>query len=649
MAGDIMEYGYARVAAASPELKVADVDFNTDRIIELIEVAGDKSAEFVVFPELCITGYSCGDLFYDPSLLEGAKKSLLRITEASRQNDVVAIVGFPLEAGGKLFNCAAVIQKGRILGIVPKNYPDILEQRWFREGSELGAETILIGDDPVPAGRDMIFISKEDNTMAFGIEFGNEAWCPFPPGGQLCQEGALIIFNLAADHESAGRAAKRERLISDLSLRYTSAYVYASANCGESTTDFVHGGHLLIAENGHIINESDRFYFNSNFIVADVDVDKIRYRRTKDGLFRGTDHPSARTVYFVWSRNTRLKNGLMRKIKKHPFVPENRELREERCREVLSIQVSGLEKRMRHTKTERLVLGISGGLDSTLAFLIAVRAMENLNLPKSNILAVTMPGFGTTGRTYDNSVQLVKGSGASLSVIDIKDACLLHFRDIGHDRDLYDITYENVQARERTQILMDIANKYGALVVGTGDLSELALGWCTYNGDHMSMYGVNSGVPKTLIPHIIRWYADNLADEEIRRILYDITDTPISPELLPPSGTDEILQKTEEILGPYEVHDFFLYNMTRNGAGPRKLLFMAKTAFMDVYSESQLKKWLSVFYKRFFSQQFKRSCLPDGPKVGSVNLSPRGAWTMPSDASANLWLKELEELSIQLY
>lgn len=304
---------------------------------------------------------------------------------------------------------------------------------------------------------------------------------------------------------------------------------------------------------------------------------------------------------------------------------------------------------MRHTKTERLVLGISGGLDSTLAFLIAVRAMENLNLPKSNILAVTMPGFGTTGRTYDNSVQLVKGSGASLSVIDIKDACLLHFRDIGHDRDLYDITYENVQARERTQILMDIANKYGALVVGTGDLSELALGWCTYNGDHMSMYGVNSGVPKTLIPHIIRWYADNLADEEIRRILYDITDTPISPELLPPSGTDEILQKTEEILGPYEVHDFFLYNMTRNGAGPRKLLFMAKTAFMDVYSESQLKKWLSVFYKRFFSQQFKRSCLPDGPKVGSVNLSPRGAWTMPSDASANLWLKELEELSIQLY
>lgn len=646
-----MEYGYARVASASPELRVADVNFNTVKIIELIEYAKNVSAEFVVFPELCITGYSCGDLFHDPVLLEGAKKSLLKISDATKASNTVVIVGLPLEAGGRLFNCAAVIQNGKILGIVPKTYtagysPD---RRWFCKADELGAKEILIGGNLVSIGRDLIFSSIEENSVVFGIEMGNDAWGPFPPGSYLCQNGAVIIFNLSADFEIVGEADKRKSLILAQSLRNTSAYVYASANCGESSTDLIHGGHLIIAENGHILKESDRFYFHNHMIVSDIDVDKLRYRRLKKGLSEDAGGISVRTVYFNWSKETKLKNGLIRKVDRYPFIPEKKELRDERCQEILSIQTSGLEKRMRHTRSEKLVIGISGGLDSTLAFLVAIRAMENLNLPKDNIIAVTMPGFGTTSRTYDNSVYLIEKLGASLRVIDITGACLLHFEDIGHDRDVYDVTYENVQARERTQILMDIANKHRALVVGTGDLSELALGWCTYNGDHMSMYAVNSGVPKTLIPHIIRWYADNESDEEVRKILYDIIDTPISPELLPPSDSNEILQKTEDIIGPYEVHDFFLYNILRCGAGPKKLIFTAKTAFKDVYSETQLKKWLSIFYKRFFSQQFKRSCLPDGPTVGTINLSPRGAWTMPSDASVNLWLNELEELSIQLY
>ncbi|NMA64651.1 MAG: NAD(+) synthase [Clostridiaceae bacterium] len=641
-----MEYGYARVAAASLELKVADVKFNTEKIIELMMKAEEKSVEFLVFPELCITAYSCGDLFFDPVLLEAARKSLLKIADASKSNSAVVMVGLPLEVRGSLFNCAAVIQNGKILGIVPQDNYDIkFNQRWFASAKDLKTEEVMIGDNLIPIGKDLVFSSKDGNGVVFGIETGYEAWGFYPPASYLCQAGAVIIFNLSADYDIVGKAEKRRRLILDQSLRCGLGYVYASANGGESSTDLVHGGHLIIAENGGLLKESERFYFDSNIILADIDVDKLKYRRIKQGTMHKQNEIAFRTVFFDWSKDTSLKEGPIRKINKHPFVPEEKEKRNERCKEILSIQASGLEKRIRHTRSEKLVIGISGGLDSTLALLVVVRTMENLGLPKSNILAVTMPGFGTTGRTFDNSVYLTEKLGASLKVIDIKEACLLHFNSIGHDINVYDVTYENVQARERTQILMDIANKNGALVIGTGDLSELALGWCTYNGDHMSMYAVNSGVPKTLIPHIIQWYADNEANDEIRKILYDIIDTPISPELLPPSGTDEILQKTEDILGPYEVHDFFLYNMLRSGAGPKKIMLMAKTAFLDIYTETQLIKWLTVFYKRFFSQQFKRSCLPDGPKVGSVNLSPRGAWSMPSDATADLWMNELKDLS----
>ena len=644
-----MKYGYARVCAASPELMVADTAYNKTKIIELIKEAKNKSVEFMVFPELCITGYTCADLFRQDTLLEGAKEALFSIAEETSNSAIVVIVGLPLSIKGRLYNCGAVIQNGKILGIVPKanlpGYNEFYEPRWFTEAKYLEIKEIKLCDFIVPIGSDLIFVSDWDENLIFGLEICEDVCVPIPPSSYMAQAGAMLLFNLSASDELVGKADYRRGLIENQSGRCVAGYVYASANCGESSTDVVYGGHLIIAENGHVLKESERFNFENKLEIADVDLERLSYNRRIMGTFRGGQGGSSyREIEFMAPMKPQFEGELLRHVDKHPFVPGNSLKRSERCHEILSIQTSGLAKRIRHTGLNTAVIGISGGLDSTLAFIVAVRAMEKLGLPASNVQAITMPGFGTTGRTYDNAVNLINRLGASLKVIDIKPSCLQHFKDIGHDAGIHDVTYENVQARERTQILMDIANKMGGLVIGTGDLSELALGWCTYNGDHISMYGVNSSVPKTLVRYIIQWYADNEANEVIKNILYDIIDTPISPELLPPSETGEILQKTEDILGPYEVHDFYLYNMLRCGTDPEKLLFLAEIAFKDQYSKDQLKKWLIVFYKRFFTQQFKRSCLPDGPKVGTVSLSPRGDWRMPSDASVKLWMDELEKL-----
>jgi NAD+ synthase (glutamine-hydrolysing) len=556
----------------------------------------------------------------------------------------------PLDVRGSLFNCACVLQDGRILGIVPKTnipgYNEFYEPRWFNEASHLEQTESKIGPHTVPIGNDLLFVSENDPNMVFGIEICEDLWVPIPPSGYLAQAGALLIFNPSASNDLVGKADYRRNLVANQSGRCVAGYVYASCNTGESTTDLVYGGHCLIAENGRILQESERFNHDSTMIYYDIDYQKLLFSRLVMGTFNGgRDGGSFREIIFATPDFER--EQIARSIEKHPFVPVSEQQRNERCWEILSIQTSGLMKRMRHSGLKHPVIGISGGLDSTLAFIVAVRAANRLGLTPSDVHAITMPGFGTTGRTYDNAVSLINSLGATLKVVDIKEACLQHFKDIGHDPAVLDVTYENVQARERTQILMDYANKIGGFVVGTGDMSELALGWATYNGDHMSMYGVNASVPKTLVRYIIQWYADNEAQESIKKILHDILDTPISPELLPPSETGEIMQKTEDILGPYEAHDFFLYHVLRSGATPAKIFYLAKIAFKDQYSPEQLLNWLKTFFRRFFSrQQFKRSCLPDGPKVGTVSLSPRGDWRMPSDASVALWMKELDEIQL---
>ncbi|WP_438435173.1 NAD(+) synthase [Gorillibacterium sp. sgz500922] len=645
------KHGFARVAAASPELRVADCPYNADRILDVIRQAAERQVEYLVLPELCLTGYTCADLFLQRQLLDGALEALRRIAEGTAGQRLIVIVGLPVDIKGRLFNCAAVLQNGRILGLVPKTcipgYSEFYEPRWFAAAEELETDELLIGGVPVPVGNDLMFVSEENDNLAFGVEICEDLWVPAPPSSLLAQAGAVLLFNPSASNELVGKADYRRQLVSGQSASCVAAYVYAASNTGESTTDVVFGGHSLIAENGQMLAESERFTHESRLIEADIDIPRLQYSRMVMGTFRaGRGSRGYRTVRFC-DPACALPAGrkLARKIDPSPFVPGNPQVRDERCQEILAIQTSGLMKRVRHIGSKQLVIGISGGLDSTLAFLVAVRAMQRLGRPASDVLAVTMPGFGTTNRTYDNAVGLIKALGATLRVVDIKAACLQHFADIGHDPEQHDLTYENVQARERTQILMDLANKNGGIVVGTGDLSELALGWCTYNGDHMSMYGVNGGIPKTLIQYVVKWYADHEADETARGYLESIIATGISPELLPPSPTGEIVQLTEDILGPYVVHDFFLYHMLRTGAGPSKILYLAEEAFGQGYAREQLIGWLKVFYTRFFTQQFKRSCLPDGPKVGTVSLSPRGDWRMPSDASAALWLREVEELS----
>lgn len=640
-----MDYGFVRVAAAVPKLKVADCKFNADNIIELIKKAEIEGIQFVVFPELSITAYTCGDLFHQQTILRESVNQLSRILNSTGEAGIIAILGLPLFVDNQLFNCAVVIQNGSIMGVVPKtyipNYSEFYEERWFSSGTKGMSDYITLCDQKVPFGTDVLFEDKNNQGVCFGIEICEDLWVPIPPSSYQAISGANLIFNLSASNEIIGKSDYRRELIRQQSAKCVAAYVYTSSGVCESTTDVVFSGHAVISEYGTVMAESQRFKDDEQLICSEVDIEKLLNDRCKNTSFmEASIHKSFKKIHFELKQAEFSK--LNRNIDAHPFVPSNINMRDIRCKEIFEIQTAGLYKRIKHTGMKKAVIGISGGLDSTLALLVTAKTFDKLRISRGNVMAVTMPGFGTTNETYNNALQLMKSMGVCISEIDIKPACIQHFKDIGHDADIHDVTYENVQARERTQLLMDIANKNCGLVIGTGDLSELALGWCTYNGDHMSMYAVNCGIPKTLVKYLVQWVADNNFDESTRDVLYRILDTPISPELLPPDSDGEIRQKTEDLVGPYELHDFFLYHMVRYGAPPKKVLYLAGEAFTGKYEPDEIKKWLKVFYRRFFSQQFKRSCLPDGPKVGTISLSPRGDWRMPSDAEATLWLKELE-------
>lgn len=657
-------HGFVRVAAASPALKVADCDYNTDEIIKLINKAEEDNISAIVFPELSITAYTCGDLFLQSLLLEEALKSLSRICDATGNLSIVALVGLPIAVSNRLYNMAVVVSGGRVMGAVPKtflpNYNEFYEKRWFSSSEELKEKTITLFNRSVPVGVDLIFKTELFN---FSIDVCEDLWTPIPPSSISCLNGAEVIFNLSASNETTGKHLYRKSLVSQQSARCISGYVYAASGNGESTTDIIFAGSSMIAENGSILTEGERFSFDSKVTVADIDIDRLRIDRLKNKSFSLSEYTAIKGVEFrdvFVSKNLISKSisdklgndkkadikkyGLRRFVSPTPFVPTNDGTLNERCDEIFSIQVSGLAKRMLHTSIQKAVIGVSGGLDSTLALLVLAKTFDKLNISRENIIGITMPGFGTTDRTYTNAIKLMQSLGTTIKEISIKDAVIQHFKDIEHDVNTHDITYENSQARERTQILMDYANKVNGLVIGTGDLSELALGWCTYNGDHMSMYAVNTGIPKTLVRTLVGWIADTHMDEWSKAILLDVMDTPVSPELLPMDENGEILQKTEDVVGPYILHDFFLYYVLRFGFPPSKIYFLAKHAFVEQYTNQEILKWLRTFFWRFFSQQFKRSCLPDGPKVGSVNLSPRGDWRMPSDASVALWMKELETL-----
>lgn len=640
-----MSYGFVKVAAAVPTLRVANCEYNTEIIIDIINRAESLGAQFLVFPELSITAYTCGDLFQQTVLLEEAFLQLENILGKTKNTDITAVMGLPLCIDNQLFNCAVAIQSGKILGIVPKTYipgySEFYEERWFASGFKAMSSTVRVYGQEVPFGTDLLFEASNAPGVCFGIEICEDLWVPIPPSSYQAIFGATLLFNLSASNEIVGKYEYRKELVKQQSAKCMAGYVFTSSSINESTTDVVFGGHAIMAEYGLVLAESERFSNEDQLLTAEFDIQKLisdRHKNTSfmevilDKTFRKVQFELKKTEFEVLSRC----------IDPHPFVPSDISARDKRCSEIFAIQTSGLAKRMRHTNSKYAVIGISGGLDSTLALLVTVKTFDLLGLPRQNIIAVTMPGFGTTDTTYNNALELMESMQVSIDEIDIKPACLRHFKDIGHDPSIHDVTYENVQARERTQILMDIANKKGGLVIGTGDLSELALGWSTYNGDHMSMYAVNCSIPKTLVKFLVQWVADNVFDERTRNVLYRVLDTPISPELLPPDPSGQIQQKTEDIVGPYELHDFYLYHMIRYGAPPKKILFLAESAFKDKYPAQVIKSWLKVFYKRFFSQQFKRSCLPDGPKVGTISLSPRGDWRMPSDAEARIWLKQLE-------
>ncbi|WP_124066604.1 NAD(+) synthase [Clostridium sp. E02] len=636
-----MKNGYIRVAAATPDAKVADPRFNRERICELIKEGIRLQTKIMVFPELCMTAYTCGDLFLQSALLTAAIKELKEVLKATKGSDLLAFIGMPWEKDGKLYNTAVAIQNGKILGIVPKtnlpNYSEFYELRYFTKGNK---ETAMVkwGNEWVPMGTDLLFACDSIPGLIVAAEICEDAWVPFPPSTRHACAGATVIVNCSASDETIGKDVYRRNLITGQSASLVCGYVYANAGEGESTQDLVFGGQNLITENGTLLAESSRF--ENEVIYADMDLERLNHERRRLSTFPGAEREGYTVVTFsVKEEDLKLK----RFIDSSPFVPDNERERNKRCEEILSIQAMGLKKRLAHTGIKHAVLGISGGLDSTLALLITVRAFDLLKIPRSQIHAITMPCFGTTDRTYKNACLLTEKLGAALLEINIKEAVNVHFRDIGHEADNHDVTYENSQARERTQILMDLANRFGGLVIGTGDMSELALGWATYNGDHMSMYGVNASVPKTLVRHLVRYYADTCEEEELNGVLLDVLDTPVSPELLPPKD-GQIAQKTEDLVGPYELHDFYLYQVLRWGYRPEKVYRMARLAFEGRYENSVLLKWLNVFYRRFFSQQFKRSCMPDGPKVGSVAVSPRGDLRMPSDAVSRLWLEELETL-----
>ena len=636
-----MRNGFIRAAALLPRVKVADPGYNKERICELIRQAAKQGVKIMVFPELCITGYTCGDLFYQELLLREAKKALFEIAEMTRDLDAVVFVGLPVEHQAKLYNVAAALCGGKILGLVPKThiptYNEFYERRHFAKGMETPVEVRLDETHVVPMGTRLLFSCRQMPGLVMGAEICEDLWAPDPPSIGHAMAGATVIVNLSASDETTGKDVYRKNLVSGQSARLICGYVYCSAGDGESTQDVVYSGHNLIAENGTVLAESARFVNES--IVTELDIQRLCEERRRMSTYGSTQIPYCRVEFDLKETQTELS----RFVDPAPFVPGKKEDRDKRCEEIFMIQAMGLKKRLEHTGSRTAVVGISGGLDSTLALLVTVKAFDLLGLDHKGIVAVTMPGFGTTDRTYENAVSLIRSLGADFREVGIAEAVRIHFRDIGQDENVHDVTYENGQARERTQILMDIANRLGGMVIGTGDMSELALGWATYNGDHMSMYGVNASVPKTLVRHLVRWYADTCEDAELERVLLDVLDTPVSPELLPPED-GKISQKTEDIVGPYELHDFYLYYVLRFGCTPKKIYRLAQYAFAGAYSDETIKKWLETFYRRFFSQQFKRSCLPDGPKVGTVAVSPRGDLRMPSDACARIWLEELKEL-----
>lgn len=636
------EYGYVKVGASTLELKVSDTIYNVQMIKKQIDEAVNKNIQIISFPELSITGYTCGDLFNQDILIDKAYEGLKDLVDYSKDKMIVIIVGSPIKCENKLYNCAVVINNGKILGIVPKtyipNYNEFYEMRWFKSSNDLKIKEINLFNEIVPIGVDLIFTSKLDDELKFGVEICEDVWSLYPKSNDYASSGASIIFNLSASNETIGKYDFRKELIKMQSIKTISGYVYSSSGINESSTDLLFSGSSLIYENGKLLSENNRFDFNSNLIYSDIDIKRLVNDRRKNTSFISNTDKEYRNIYFTTSKN----NFISRKYSKYPFVPSNEDKREERCKEIINIQSSALAKRLKHTNIKKCVIGVSGGLDSTLAFLVIKKAFEKLKIDNKNIIAVTMPGFGTTNRTYENALDLIKINNATLKEIDIKKACLVHYSDIDQDINNHDITYENAQARERTKILMDIANKENALVIGTGDLSELALGWCTYNGDHMSMYSVNSSIPKTLVKYLVKYIADT--DKKNKKVLYDILSTPISPELLPADEEGNIKQITEDKIGPYILHDFYLYHFFRYGASPKKIYMLAVNTFENEYSKEEILKWLKVFIKRFFTQQFKRSCMPDGVKVGSISLSPRGDLRMPSDASYNIWIKELEEI-----
>ena len=610
--------------------------------------ASEKGVQIIAFPELSVTGYTCLDLFAQQTLLDGAEEALLQLVSNTADLDILTIVGVPLRTENRLINAAVVFQKGAVRGVVPKtylpNYKEFQEQRWFTSATELRESTISIGEEEYPMGSHLLFRSGR---LTAGIEICEDLWVPVPPSSLLAMEGANIIFNLSASNELIGKHAYLRSLICQQSARCMAGYVYASSGFGESSTDLVFAGNGIIAENGNLLAESPRFTMEEQLVISEIDIETLQNDRQVNTSFMygtsGLPKEKAQVVDF----QVRIPDGfsLTRPVDPHPFTPSGEALKE-RCEEIFHIQVAGLAKRLVHAHAQTAVVGISGGLDSTLALLVTVMTFDALKMPRGQIIGITMPGFGTTDRTYTNACDLIRSLGVTLKEIPIKEACLQHFRDIDHDPSVHDVTYENSQARERTQLLMDVANQKNGLVIGTGDLSELALGWATYNGDHMSMYGVNGSIPKTLVKYLVEWVANHKVDDASRLTLLDIVDTPISPELIPADENGNIKQKTEDLVGPYELHDFFLYHFLRFGSHPSKIYFLAQKAFAGIYDNATVKKWLYTFFRRFFQQQFKRSCLPDGPKVGSVSLSPRGDWRMPSDAVSRLWLEEIERINI---
>ncbi len=622
-------------------MRVANVGFNVSRMLELWRIASQQNAAVVLFPELSVSSYSCADLFYQDTLHKAVIEGLAEMVEASTGCSTAAIAGAPLWHNGRLYNCAVVIQEGRILGVVPKSFvpehKEYYEKRWFISGKEIRGESIPLLGTEVPFGTDLLFEGEEE--IVFGIEVCEDLWSVVPPSSYQALAGANILFNLSASDEIVAKSEYRSSLVATQSARCMAAYVYASCGVGESTTDVVFGGDCMIAENGAILERGERFLDESQIIFADVDLQRLKSFRAAEGSFADGEIRSFRRIKIF---ETPRIGQLNRRIDPHPFVPSKKSERSKRCEEIFSIQGAALNKRLAHIGAAKCVIGVSGGLDSTLALLAVYRAYESSGRDPKDIVCVTMPGFGTTGRTLENAKRLCEALGVDFRSIDITEACLEHFRQIGHDPSEHTTVYENVQARERTQILMDLANKIGGIVIGTGDMSESALGWSTYNGDHMSMYAINVGIPKTLIRYLVEWAAEHYP--QISDILADILATPVSPELLPPSE-GEISQKTEDLLGPYELHDFFLYHMVKSGASARKILFLAQSAFGSGYTKEEVEKYLKLFLRRFFSQQYKRSCMPDGPKIGTIALSPRGDWRMPSDAEAAEWIKDLEEES----